>query len=507
MNARANATIWFATHEGRLIWRDFIGMMTGGRPKRTAMLAVVVSIILTALHAYAAYLVRPAVEAGIIADKTTLLFVSGGLVMFFSLMFSQAIESVTRAYYSRSDLDLILSSPTNYSRLFEVRTTLLAIQTIGLSLLIASPVLNVLIVMDGPRWIAAYAVLIAFGALSTALAVWITLSLFRLVGTRRTRLIAQIIAAIVGAGFVIALQGVAIIFGQGITRLSLFRSQGTLQAMPGLESLIWLPAKASLADFWPLVTLICVSTVFLMITVAISARRFATDVMTTAGMAEKAKPTATFKGFRKSESITMTLCRKEWVLLERDPWLISQSLQQILYLVPPALLLWVNYGDDTGMLFVIVPVIVMAVGQLAGALAWLAISGEDAHELIETAPVAPKTVLSAKVIAVQTIIAVLVLPFALAMVFVSVPSTLWMIFGCAMASASAVMVQIMFRSQANRSLFRRRQVSSRVATLAEAMVSILWAATSGLAILGTWYALVPAALSVLVLLLARMIRA
>ena len=41
--------------------------------------------------------------------------------------------------------------------------------------------------------------------------------------------------------------------------------------------------------------------------------------------------------------------------------------------VPPALLLWVNYGAGSGeaSFVVIVPVLVMACGQLAGGLAWL----------------------------------------------------------------------------------------------------------------------------------------
>ena len=35
------------------------------------------------------------------------------------------------------------------------------------------------------------------------------------------------------------------------------------------------------------------------------------------------------------------LRHKEWVLLKRDPWLISQTLMQILYLLPPAMMLYV----------------------------------------------------------------------------------------------------------------------------------------------------------------------
>lgn len=51
---------------------------------------------------------------------------------------------------------------------------------------------------------------------------------------------------------------------------------------------------------------------------------------------------------------------------------------QLLYLVPPALLLWRSFGDSSAALTLITPVIVMAAGQLAGGLAWLTISGEDA---------------------------------------------------------------------------------------------------------------------------------
>ena len=78
---------------------------------------------------------------------------------------------------------------------------------------------------------------------------------------------------------------------------------------------------------------------------------------------------------------------KEFVLLRRDPWLVSQSLMQLLYLVPPALMLWRSFCRQFApRLVLITPVIVMAAGQLAGGLAWLTISGEDAADLVATAP-------------------------------------------------------------------------------------------------------------------------
>ena len=54
-------------------------------------------------------------------------------------------------------------------------------------------------------------------------------------------------------------------------------------------------------------------------------------------------------------------------------------------------------------------------------------------------------------------------------------------------------------------MFRRRQVSSRTATFAEAFASIMWAGTSGLAVAGSWLALAPAVIAIVVLIAAKTI--
>ena len=62
----------------------------------------------------------------------------------------------------------------------------------------------------------------------------------------------------------------------------------------------------------------------------------------------------------------------------------------------------------------------MAAGQLSGGLSWLAISGEDAHDLVVTAPVSPDAVLHAKIEAVGVVIVLVVLtPIVILMLFAS----------------------------------------------------------------------------------------
>ena len=87
----------------------------------------------------------------------------------------------------------------------------------------------------------------------------------------------------------------------------------------------------------------------------------------------------------------------------------------------------------------------MAAGQLAGGLAWLAISGEDAPELVATAPVTPEAVMRAKIEAVIGAVAVPVMPFLVALAFASPRIALITMVGVALAAASSTAIQIFFR--------------------------------------------------------------
>jgi ABC-2 type transport system permease protein len=150
-----------------------------------------------------------------------------------------------------------------------------------------------------------------------------------------------------------------------------------------------------------------------------------------------------------------------------------------------------------------VPVLVMAAGQLAGGLSWLAISGEDAPDLVATAPVPPRFIVQAKIEAVLGVIAIVFAPLLLALAFASPWHALVTCCGIAVAAGAATAIQLWFRSQAKRSQFRRRQVSSRFATFAEAFSSIGWAATAAVAAANLWLALVPGMIALAVVAGAR----
>ena len=238
--------------------------------------------------------------------------------------------------------------------------------------------------------------------------------------------------------------------------------------------------------------------------IVIFSPRFGDHAIAAAGVSATVTRQRSRRVFRRA-SPRHALRRKEWTLLRRDPWLVSQTLMQLLYLVPPGLLLWRSFSEGAHSLALLVPVLVMAAGQLAGGLAWLAISGEDAPDLVSSAPVSARDLLRAKIEAVMGGIAIVFAPFALTLALISPLAALVAALCIAAAAASATAIQLWFRTQARRSHFRRRQTSSRVATFAEAFSSIAWAGAGALGAAGTWLALLPALFALGTVCFARVI--
>src|SRR5207302_7008548 len=88
----------------------------------------------------------------------------------------------------------------------------------------------------------------AIGLSAAAAAIAVTIVLFRLIGPARTRLVAQILAAIIGAGFVIALQVAAIMSYGTLSRFAVLTSDAAAAIAPGPDSIVWWPARAALGD-------------------------------------------------------------------------------------------------------------------------------------------------------------------------------------------------------------------------------------------------------------------
>ena len=220
---RRGTLAWFARHECRLAWRDWL--CDDDRPgSRSRARDVAIwpssssrcSCMPSPGHGRRLRAAGPITgPAGAARWSSRLRCCSRA-----SLMLSQAMELVTRAFYARADLDLILSSPVSARRLFAVRIGAMALsiacdgaaaggalhQRAGLA---RRPATGSAPMASSWRWRMAAA----------ALAVALTVALFRVIGPKRTRLVAQIVAAVVGAAFVIGVQVAAILSTGTLSRL------------------------------------------------------------------------------------------------------------------------------------------------------------------------------------------------------------------------------------------------------------------------------------------------
>ncbi len=477
----STALTWFARHEIRLAWREWLAMMTAGRRrrKRAAIIGLLIFAALMHLPAYAVIGRYANLRAPL--DKSALIVITATIFLAWALMLSQAIESVTRVFYARADLDLIMSSPVRLAGVFSVRLAAIALSVTAMALLFSTPFIDVLVLGGGIRWLAAYGVVAAIGVSAAAIAIAVTIMLFRTIGPSRTRLVAQILAAIIGAGFIIALQVAAILSYGTLSRFAVLTSDAAAALAPDPDSLIWWPTRAALGDSEALLLLLACSLLLLGAVMVVFSPGFADTAALASANTVSTQRGSRARAFRLG-SRQQALRWKELMLLRRDPWLVSQSLMQLLYLVPPSLLLWRSFSDNSVAIVLITPVVVMAAGQLAGGLGWLTISGEDAPDLVATAPLPSSRVTRAKIEVVMIVIGVLFAPLVAALIFASPLQAAVTAVGVTAAAASATAIQLWFRVQARRSQFRRRQTSSRLATFAEAFSSIGWAATAALAL-------------------------
>lgn len=499
MNSTATLA-WFARHELRVAWRDWLGMMTAGRRSRRIGVIVGLLAVAAVMHLLAYAVVGRAADPFAAPATSTLIVISVSIVLGWALVLSQAIEQATKVFYARGDLDLIMSSPYPLTTVMSLRMGAVALTMIALALVMVLPFVNVLALMGGTRWFATYGLTIAAALSATATALLATIALFRIFGPRRTRLAAQVVSAIVGAGFVIALQVGAILSYGTMSRFAMLMSNHASVYAPSPDSLLWWPARAVLGDNVALFGLLALSLVLLGVAMAVCAPLFGDSIVSVAGGSVSTRIVVDAKPFR-ARSPRQALRRKELMLLRRDPWLVSQTLMQLLYLVPPALMMWRSFGSGAGTALLLVPVIVMGAGQLAGGIAWLSISGEDAPDLIATTPLMPSAVMRAKIEVVLIAIAVVLTPLLMPMAIAAPMAALIAASGAAIAAIAATTIQYWFRAQARRSQFRRRHTSSRIATFAEAFSSIGWAAVSALVLMSPLVAGITAVMVLLVLAL------
>jgi ABC-2 type transport system permease protein len=498
---------WLLEHELRLAFR--------ARSKRGNTTMLIVLVVMVLLMMVVGLPLALALRFAPIRETPSLFMLLDLILLaIFTLILSQTLAGAISAFFERGDLDLLLSSPLPPRQVLTVRAVAIAVAP----LLWFSGLISIVVVPAAAvgqiRWLSAYPMLIALAMLASAAGMSLAMGLFGLIGARRARTVGQILAALIGAGF--------FLFGQMRNMLPDHGSQVFAGLMRWADSgvfepgspLSW-PARATLGHPLPLAVFAGGSAILFAAVVAGLGRRFAANASMAAGVsaspARSAGRRTSVRGFEGG--VNAALMRKELRLLLRDPALLSQVLLRVLYVLPLGFAMvrgasGPRHGAPafaTAGPLTLTLAIVFVAGQLAGSLAWITISAEDAPELLACAPVDGARARWAKLAAAMIPVAVLLGPFLLALAWFSPWTALCATVGAAGSAVSAGLINLWFEKPAQRKAFRGRRTGSVLGGVAEVLSGLGWGVSAGVAAAGSVWALAPLALTLGMLALARVL--
>ena len=500
--AQPGSVPWLLAHEMRLYWRNFRAGRAGKGPRGLIGLGVLAAVMVAGgvfialgLHDW-----RPPINA------VSVTIAALASLVVFTLMLSQTLNASSEALYERGDLDLLFSSPIGPAKVLFVRALGVAAGVTAIFLLAGVPLLGPSIVWGHPGWIGVFGVLASLALAATAAGLLLAMALFALIGPRRTRTVAQVLAALVGAAFFLASQARTILgretSGSLVADIARQAQDGRLRPPP----VAGLPLRAMLGDPLPLLALLGGAALLFGLSAATLGRRFSDAAAATQGKAG-ARPrrggaisTRAFTG-----GVFLATLRKELLLIGRDAALLSQVMLRVLYLIPTALLLSRNAASGTGAALAGgAGVVVFLAGQVAGSLAWITLSAEETPDLLAVAPAGPRLLRRAKLAAALLPVALLLAPLIGVLAWFAPAVAAWTAAGALLAAWSSGLLNVWHQKPGKRSEFRRRGGASWLATLAEIVVSALIAGATGLAVAGfAVWSLIPLVLAVAALLSLR----
>jgi ABC-2 type transport system permease protein len=197
------------------------------------------------------------------------------------------------------------------------------------------------------------------------------------------------------------------------------------------------------------------------------------------------------------------LRRKELLLIARDPWLLSQVFLQIVYVLPVAVILMHGESTAGSLSLAAGPSIVVIASQLSGAFAWIAISGEDAPDLIACAPLTRARIERGKIEAISIpVILIVGLPLIWLAVLAPSAALIALLFSAG-ASVGTACLNLWHPSPGRRGDMMRRHQQSKLLGMIEHLISLFFALGCALALVGTSLAAIPVGLAVVALWLNR----
>jgi ABC-2 type transport system permease protein len=459
--------LWLLRHEMRLAWRNIGG-------KRLWVMLIGGGILWACVH-FAAWGLLYFDRRFSSSEFGPAAIPLGGTVfwVFFSIMISQTTAHAVSALFDRGDLDLLLASPLSPRAIFTVRGLGIAIGACLLPLLLMLPFAHAGLVTGHPGLLAIYPVIISLGLVTAAIGMMLTMTLVRIFGARRAKTFTQILAALIGAAFFLLSQMQNFLPRHQQSAVALWIKQESLSGgWLARDSVLWWPVRAMLGELLPLAVVVVFGAGSFWLVVNITFKHFVSGTQETLSGGTTASPRRAMKGARNfRRGLIANLMVKEWKLIIRDPQIISQTLLQILYLIP---LLFLGFKGERNA-WLLVPGFVMITSMLAGNLAWLTIAAEDAPELVGTAPIAIEKVRWIKAVAAVLPVFALLLPLALYWFTRDAYAAFVLVFCSLGGMFSAALCQIWNPRQGSRHEMKKRYRENRLVNILEALGAMGWA--------------------------------
>jgi ABC-2 type transport system permease protein len=473
LSLRPGSSLWLLRHEVRMyFFNASLGSKKGvakrGMSKSIMALWIAVFAI---VHAFAFLTLGK--RDGVVMSTQLVAGLTGLFAVVASLMLSSGLKSSVEVLFTRGDLDLLLSSPLSSRGIFTVRLAGIVIGVSSVFLFFLTPFANAGLVLGQYRWLGIYPLILATATVAASLSMLFTLGLVRLLGVRRTRVVAQIVGALAGAMFFLLSQAYSQTAGGFRQRASdwlvpLLSPGGAL----GPDSIVWLPGRAILGDPLPLLAVSIIAIITFLLTVRFTHGFFVRGVQQAVSVVRAAEVPLGGQRYRFGRSLTHAVIVKEWRLIARDQQLISQVLLQLLYLLP---LCFVLLARESARMPGIGASLTFLCGSLTTALAWVIISAEDAPDLLRASPSSMATIRRAKLVAVaMPALAIISLP--LVWVLTRDARAAMLMFATVTASVvTSALISMWCGRPAVRGEFKARGKGNFLANVLETLNGFAWA--------------------------------
>ncbi|PZR34980.1 hypothetical protein [Caulobacter segnis] len=494
------STPWLLAHELRLGWRGFIS----GRKRGAVGTAIAFTVAGVALLTVGVLIAMGIRGHEIPIGPLSIAIAGLALAVILTLMLSTTLAGAADALYVRGDLDLLFSSPLSPRKVLFVRALGLAISALLWFLVPAVLLLAPSIVLGHPAWAAVFVVLVAAALAAAGVGLLLAMALFALIGPRRTRTVAQVMAALIGAAFFLASQYRNLMGEKASNSLFAEIARAAKEGRITLPPLADLPLRAALGQPLPLLAVVAIGAGIFLLSAWTLGRRFADAAAATQGAETRKAAKGPGRAFAAG-AFRATL-RKELRLMGRDAALLSQVLLRVLYMLPLALVLarnashqpaWMLAGGAAGVAFL--------AGQVAGSLIWITVSAEDTPDLLALSPTPVSVLNRAKLTAALIPVALLLVVPVAVMAWFQPLAGLWTAVGSGLTAWAAGMIGVWRQKPGKRADFRRRKGSSFLAALGELAVTMMTAAATALAVAG-WLAWAPLPLIVALALMMALRR-